>query len=68
MSKQQQPNSRRAFFTTVAAGGAAAAAAVVTTVVGEKRLAPAAPEALAEDKTGYRETEHIRNYYRSTQV
>ncbi|MEY2897607.1 MAG: hypothetical protein RL669_1876 [Pseudomonadota bacterium] len=67
MSKQQ-PNSRRAFFTTVAAGGAATAAAVVATVVGQKQIEAAAPGAIAEEKSGYRETEHIRNYYRTTQI
>jgi len=65
---KQQPNSRRAFFATVAAGGAATAAAVVATVVGEKRVEATAAGALAEQKNGYRETEHIRNYYRTTQI
>lgn len=65
---QHQPNSRRAFFTTVAAGGAATAAAVVATVVGQKQIGSAAPGAIAEEKNGYRETEHIRKYYRTTQI
>lgn len=65
---KQQPNSRRAFFTTVAAGGAATAAAVVATVVGQKQVDSAAPGTLVEEKNGYRETEHIRNYYRTTQI
>jgi hypothetical protein len=67
MSKQQ-PNSRRAFFTTVAAGGAATAAAVVATVVGQNQVETAALGAPVDEKVGYRETEHIRNYYRTTKV
>lgn len=67
MSKQQA-NSRRAFFATVAAGGAATAAAVVATVAGQKQVEPAALGALAEEQGGYRETEHIRNYYRTTKI
>lgn len=67
MSKQQA-SSRRAFFTTVAAGGAATAAAVVATVVGQKQAESVAPGTIAEEKNGYRETEHIRNYYRTTKI
>ena len=60
--------SRRGFFKAVAIGGATAAAAVATTLVG-KRIAPT-NEGVAEDQTriGYRETAHIRQYYRTTQV
>jgi len=60
--------SRRGFFKAVAIGGAAAAAVVATTVVG-KRSAPA-NGVVADDQTrlGYRETAHIRQYYRTTQV
>lgn len=60
--------SRRGFFKAVAIGGAAAAATVATTLVGQRAAAPDA--AAAEDSTqaGYRETAHIRHYYRTTQV
>ncbi len=60
--------SRRGFFKAVAIGGAAAAAAVATTLVGERKTAP--DTAVADDSTqvGYRETAHIRHYYRTTQV
>jgi hypothetical protein len=60
--------SRRGFFQAVAVGGATAAALVVTTVVGERKTAT--PEASSEGskQTGYRETAHIRQYYRTTQV
>lgn len=65
MSKENL--SRRSFFSKVVIGGAATAAAAVaaTVTVGRK------PEALAGDPAkplGYRETEHIKSYYRSTQV
>ena len=61
--------SRRGFFKAVAIGGATAAAAVATTIVGERKavVTPAAG-ADASTQTGYRETAHIRNYYRTTQV
>lgn len=65
----QENLSRRSFFSKVVIGGAATAAAAVaaTVTVGRK------PEALAQagDATkpaGYRETEHVKAYYRSTQV
>ena len=60
--------SRRGFFKTVAIGGAAAAAAVATTLVGERRTATGTPVADDSTRTGYRETAHIRHYYRTTQV
>ena len=59
--------SRRKFFSTVMMGGAAAAVAAVTapTLGGRKtelvQGEPRKPE-------GYRETAHIKNYYRSTLV
>jgi hypothetical protein len=60
--------SRRGFFKAVAIGGATAAAAVATTLVG-KRIAPTI-EVVSEDqkRMGYRETAHIRQYYRTTQI
>ena len=60
--------SRRGFFKAVAIGGATAAAAVATTIVGERRIPT--DTSVAEDSTrlGYRETAHIRHYYRTTQV
>ena len=60
--------SRRGFFKTVAIGGATAAAAVATTIVGERKAATPAAGADASTQTGYRETTHIRHYYRTTQV
>jgi len=60
--------SRRGFFKAVAIGGATAAAAVATTIVGERKAVTPAAGADASTQTGYRETAHIRNYYRTTQV
>jgi nitrous oxide reductase len=60
--------SRRGFFKAVAIGGATAAAAVATTIVSERKAASTAAGAGASTQTGYRETEHIRHYYRTTQV
>jgi hypothetical protein len=60
--------SRRSFFRTVAIGGATAVAAVATTILGERKAATSAAGADAPKQTGYRETEHIRQYYRTAQV
>jgi nitrous oxide reductase len=60
--------SRRGFFKAVAIGGAAAAAAVATTFVGEHGTAPDSTAAEDSSQPGYRETAHIRHYYRTTQV
>lgn len=57
--------SRRNFLIAVGAGGVAAAAAAVT------GGAPSSKQASAKDKSGsqgYRLTEHVRNYYRTTQI
>ena len=60
--------SRRGFFKAVAISGATAAAAVATTIVGGRKAATPAAGADASTQTGYRETAHIRHYYRTTQV
>jgi hypothetical protein len=65
--EKAQPN-RRGFFKAVAIGSATAAAAVATTLAGERKHATG-PAADGDPKqAGYRETAHIRNYYRTTQV
>ncbi|HQR22051.1 MAG TPA: twin-arginine translocation signal domain-containing protein [Burkholderiaceae bacterium] len=64
--KTEQP-SRRGFFKAVAIGGATAAAAAATTLVGDRKIVSTATGA-APKQTGYRETAHIRHYYRTTQV
>jgi nitrous oxide reductase len=65
--KDVQAN-RRSFFKAVAVGGAAVAAAVATTIVGERNSATTTAGADAPKQTGYRETAHSRQYYRTTQV
>lgn len=60
--------SRRNFFKTVAIGSAAAAATVATTLVGQRSTAPNTTAADDSTGAGYRETAHIRHYYRTTQV
>jgi nitrous oxide reductase len=61
-------SSRRGFFKAVAIGGAAAAATVATTLVGQRTAAPDTTAAEGSTRAGYRETAHIRHYYRTTQV
>jgi hypothetical protein len=58
---------RRRFLLTVGAGGASAAAAVAATVPGTAAIIEAAPP-VAEDASGYRETTHVRDYYRTARV
>lgn len=65
--KKDEP-SRRGFFKAVAIGGATAAAAVATTFVGERRTSTETVAAGPSAPLGYRETEHIKHYYRTTQV
>jgi len=60
--------SRRGFFKAVAIGGATAAVAVATTVVGDRKGVTTTAGADATKQPGYRETAHIRQYYRTTQV
>lgn len=58
--------SRRNFLVAVGAGSAATVAAVAA-----KTVAPVTAEAsksAAEKSSGYKVTEHIRNYYRTTLV
>ena len=65
MSQKKSTLSRRNFLLTVGAGGAATAAAIVA-----KTAAPGNPAA-AKDKRatrGYKVSEHIENYYRTTKV
>jgi len=57
--------SRRRFLFALGAGGAGAAAAATAPAL----AAPAAPaEALAAATTGYRETDHVRDYYATTRL
>jgi hypothetical protein len=65
MDPKKPALSRRNFLLTVGAGGAAAAAAVVG------KNAPAPDASAAADKratSGYKVSEHVSNYYRTTKV
>jgi len=62
-----QNPSRRGFFAKLALGGATATVAAVATVTGKPAALLAAPGARPA-APGYRETAHVRNYYRTTQV
>jgi hypothetical protein len=65
MAKSKSRLSRRNFLLAVGAGGAGAAAAMLA-----KNIPQAKTERKAEDAKdeGYRVSEHIRNYYRTTDV
>ena len=64
MSQQKSILSRRKFLLTVGAGGVATAAAAVATNTQPQPTRAKDKRATA----GYRETAHIRNYYRTTKV
>jgi hypothetical protein len=65
---KDQQASRRGFFRKVAIGGATAVGVVATTILGQRKSATTVAEVDTPEQTGYRETEHIRQYYRTTQV
>jgi len=58
--------SRRNFLVAVGAGSAAPVAAVAAKTVAP--VTAAAPKTAAAQSNGYKVTEHIRNYYRTTLV
>jgi hypothetical protein len=66
VSEKRTRLSRRNFLVTVGASGAATAAAIVAT-----KPTPEADATRSKDKRatqGYRVSEHINNYYRTTKV
>ncbi len=70
MSKKQQLEQsepgRRQFLKTLTAAGAGAA---VVAVSGEASAAEADPDTRSDKKAqGYRETDHIREYYKSARI
>lgn len=66
MSHVKSKISRRNFLLAVGAGSAATAAAVAAKLTSQARISEKR-EGGRRGK-GYRETAHIRNYYRTTQV
>jgi len=70
MKPRQLPTARRAVLAGIAAGAGAAAAAIAGRRVAGAAAA-AAPAAGAPPEpaaSGYRETAHIRKYYRTTAI
>jgi len=65
MSKPKEHQSRRRFLLAIGAGGAAATTALVVKNNGDTENKTAAGDSQGK---GYRLTEHIRNYYRTTKV
>ena len=64
MSQKKTILSRRNFLLTVGAGSAATAAAIV----GSRATAPALDKTDKRATSGYKVSEHISNYYRTTKV
>ena len=65
MTEKKSKLSRRNFLLTLGAGGAAAAAAIVA----NNATAPAASDRKDKRATsGYKVSDHINNYYRTTKV
>jgi len=65
MSQKKAVLSRRNFLLTMSAGGAATAAAIV----GKNASTPSASDRKDKRATsGYKVSEHIENYYRTTKV
>ncbi len=65
MEIPQSKLSRRNFLLAVGAGSASATVAIVTAKNGTPQIKP---ESASSAGKGYRLTEHIRNYYRTTKV
>jgi hypothetical protein len=64
--KTAKTTNRRKFLAAASLGGVGAAAAVVTARSAKKAVPGAAPA--ADPATGYRLTEHIEKYYKTTKV
>ena len=56
---------RRGFLLALGTGGAGAAAAVIAAPIAVVAPHAATP---SDDSTGYRETEHVRDYYRTARI
>lgn len=58
---------RRNFLFSLGAGGAGAASVALNALPAVAAVTPQATESKPHD-SGYRETEHVRDYYRSTKL
>lgn len=70
MDKPKTPTvnpTRRSFLRAAGGAGALGALAAVAADAGAAPVAAAAPEAAPAKQSGYHETEHIRQYYRTAQ-
>jgi DMSO/TMAO reductase YedYZ molybdopterin-dependent catalytic subunit len=65
--KPAKTTNRRNFLLAAGLGGAGAAAAVVTAASQANKAAPGAEPAV-DKASGYRLTEHIEKYYKTTEV
>ena len=57
---------RRRFLLALGAGGAGAAAAATQSIA--RPVTPTAPAADTDSSQGYRETDHVRDYYATTRI
>ena len=64
--KTAKTTDRRKFLLAAGLGGAGVAAAVVSVAPKAKKAAAAAPQATEGD--GYRASEHVLKYYKTTEV
>jgi hypothetical protein len=64
MPENNSKLSRRRFLLTVGAGSAAGAAALVA----GRAPGPRAADTTARRASGYQETAHVRNYYRTAKI
>ncbi len=66
--KATKPSNRRKFLLAASLGGAGAAAAIVAGGARSPREGEASADAPAARASGYRLTEHVRKYYKTTEV
>ena len=66
VARKPADSNRRRFLLALGAGGAGAAAAATQAIANP--VIPAAAPAEVEAASGYRETEHVRDYYATTRI
>ena len=68
MTEQQPKNLKRRGFLLAAGVGSAGAVAAVAVGIGKETPAPVAALKAEEKTSGYAETQHVSNYYRTARV
>lgn len=68
MSEQQPKNLKRRGFLLAAGVGSAGAVAAVAVGLGKETAAPVTALKAEEKTSGYAETQHVSNYYRTARV